>query len=432
MKNQKYRDYFAIGLTAFLVIAAGLLACFVLFNFEKLWTQIKGIINILMPFIIGCVIAYLLAPIYNMILRNLEDWLTKKKLPADTAHSLSVGAATALSILGSLCVLAGLVALVVPSFVTSLTSLLNSAQAYLDKATNWINDFFADNPNMADSVEYYLNAGSSQLISWLTDTLMPMLEQITGSMKSGMGSVFDIVLSGMLVVFKVAKNLVLGFIVAAYLLVGKTEMIGRSKQIIYGVFKLDTANRIIHQFRYIHQVFGGFIRGKLMDSLIIGILCFVGTSLLRIPYAMLVSVLVGVTNIIPFFGPFIGAVPCALLILLNDPVKCGTFIIFIIALQQFDGNILGPKILGGTTGVSSFGVLFAILIFGGLFGFVGMIIGVPVFAVLSSLAKSFLDSRLEKKHMSSKIEDYINLEQVEEKGDGIRVYAKMRDPTKKD
>ena len=159
-------------------------------------------------------------------------------------------------------------------------------------------------------------------------------------------------------------------------------------------------------------------------------LCFLGTSLLGIPFAVLVSVVVGITNIIPFFGPFIGAIPCAVLILLYSPLKCLYFVIFVVALQQFDGNILGPKILGDSTGLSSFWVLFSIIVFGGLFGFVGMLIGVPLFAVIYSLVGGVIQSRLTKKKMSINSEDYSNLAKVDQKA-GTWSYEKMKDPTRK-
>lgn len=237
-------------------------------------------------------------------------------------------------------------------------------------------------------------------------------------------------MNGVVYAFKILENTFLGFIIAAYFLASKTKLISQTKQIMYSIFSVKTANAVILKFRYIHKVFGGFIRGKLLDSLIIGVLCFLGTSLLGIPFAVLVSVVVGITNIIPFFGPFIGAIPCAVLILLYSPLKCLYFVIFVVALQQFDGNILGPKILGDSTGLSSFWVLFSIIVFGGLFGFVGMLIGVPLFAVIYSLVGGVIQSRLTKKKMSINSEDYSNLAKVDQKA-GTWSYEKMKDPTRK-
>ena len=212
---------------------------------------------------------------------------------------------------------------------------------------------------------------------------------------------------------------------ATYLLVSKRHMIGQVKKITYGMLPQKSANYLVAEFRYISDVFGGFIRGKLMDSLIIGVICFVGCTILRIPYTLVVSVIVGVTNIIPFFGPFIGAIPSALLILLDSPLKCVYFVVFVLALQQFDGNILGPKILGNTTGLSSFWVLFSIMLFGGMFGFVGMIIAVPLFAVIYSLISTYINHRLRKRKLIEKTKEYELLEQIDaDSGE----FVHMRDP----
>ena len=199
-----------------------------------------------------------------------------------------------------------------------------------------------------------------------------------------------------------------------YLLNMKEKLITQIKMILYGIFPLKIANKVLDEGRYVHKVFGGFIIGKLLDSLIIGVLCFVLLNFMRMPYVLIVSVIVGVTNVIPFFGPFIGAIPSAFLILLDSPVKCLWFLGFILLLQQFDGNILGPKILGDSTGLSSFWVLFSILLFGGLFGFVGMIIGVPTFAVFYKLLTEFVIWLLGKKKLSANIEKYENLNYIDE------------------
>lgn len=210
------------------------------------------------------------------------------------------------------------------------------------------------------------------------------------------------------------KNLLIGVIVMVYLLNMKEKLLTQVKMILYGVFPLKIANKVLEEGRYVHKVFGGFIIGKLLDSLIIGILCFVLLNFMKMPYVLLVSVIVGVTNVIPFFGPFIGAIPSAFLILLASPVKCFWFLGFILLLQQFDGNILGPKILGDSTGLSSFWVLFSILLFGGLFGFVGMIIGVPTFAVFYKFVRELVSWLLEKKQLSADIRQYGKLDYIDE------------------
>lgn len=429
MKNEKLQQYLMIGLTAFAVITASLLTAFVLFHFSTIRNAFQTLSRILMPFIIGCVIAYLLTPLYNYLLRNLSFYLGRSKfLSPERSRGLSVTLALVLSMLSTLLIVGGLVAMVIPGFVSSLSNIVNSASLYTEQINEWLNNLFADSPQTAQALENVLANGSTELTKWV-EGLLPNLRSLSQGLSSGVTSVFSSLFSGLVVLFTFAKNLLVGLIVAAYLLVGKDSMIAHAKRLTYGMFKVNTANTMVWWMRYIHKVFGGFLRGKLVDSLIIGLLCFIGTSLLQMPYAMLVSVIIGVTNIIPFFGPFLGAVPCGILILLNSPIKCLTFVIFIVALQQFDGNILGPKILGETTGLSSFWVLFAILLFGGLFGVVGMIIGVPVFAVLVSILEQFLSGRLKRKKLSQDEADYRNLERVESSVDGSYRYPKIPDPT---
>ncbi len=209
-------------------------------------------------------------------------------------------------------------------------------------------------------------------------------------------------------VINIVKNLLIGLIVAIYVVNSKETFISQAKKITYSILPEPNAAFVIDQFRLAHRMFGGFIIGKMIDSLIIGVICFVGMSILNIPYVMLVSVIIGVTNIIPFFGPFIGAIPSALLILLANPLKSLYFLVFVLVLQQFDGNILGPKILGDSTGLSSFWVLFSILLFGGLWGFIGMVIGVPLFAVIYHLIRLTVNHFLRKKELSTVTEEYLD------------------------
>ena len=229
------------------------------------------------------------------------------------------------------------------------------------------------------------------------------------------------------------KNVFVGLIAAIYMLSSKDTFAAQSKKLIYSVFEVDTANMILENLRFVHKVFGGFISGKLLDSLIIGVITFFCITILNMPYVLLISVIIGVTNIIPFFGPFIGAVPSTMLILLanlDNPLKAVYFVLFILVLQQFDGNILGPKILGDSTGLASFWVLFAILVFGGLFGFVGMIVGVPLFAVIYSAISGLVNKSLRKREMSQKTTDYADLDHINtETGEMIPLSAETVVPT---
>ncbi len=427
-KREKYSKYIATGLTAFLVIGASLLLFFLFYNIRSIRTFLNNVVGVLAPFIVGGVIAYLLSPIYNLLVRNFDE-LLQIKLEARKARSLAVGLSVFLSILFALLTLSGIIALVLPGFITSMIGVISAFPAYAEQGSVWLKKFFASNPAYATTVQSAYDSVLEYLENWATSDLLPNLKSLSDTL-GGINSLLSSVVNGFVYAFKILKNVLLGFIIAAYFLVSKTTLISHAKQLVYSIFSLKIANATILKFRYIHKVFGGFIRGKLLDSLIIGVLCFFGTSFLGIPFAMLVSVVVGITNIIPFFGPFIGAIPCAVLILLYSPLKCLYFVIFVFALQQFDGNILGPKILGDSTGLSSFWVLFAIIVFGGVFGFAGMLVGVPLFAVIYSLISGVIHSRLSKKRLSIDVEDYSNLSKVNQKA-GTSTYEKMKDPTRK-
>ena len=215
-------------------------------------------------------------------------------------------------------------------------------------------------------------------------------------------------------VFKALWNLIIGFIISIYLLGSKEKFAGQAKKIVYAVFDRKAGNELVANFRFIHSTFIGFIGGKIIDSIIIGIICFVCTSIIGTPYSILVSVIIGVTNVIPFFGPWIGGIPSALLVLMVDPRQALYFGILIIFIQQFDGNILGPKILGDSTGLSSFWVIFSITIFGGFFGVLGMIVGVPIFAVFYAGVKSLVNRHLQKRNLPTDLGPYMTVGQIEE------------------
>lgn len=422
--KEKYSNYIAIGLTAFLVIAASILLFFVLHSFPTIKRTVGGFIQILEPFIVGTVIAYLLAPLYNRLVRNLEAFFTRK-LSAKRGHALAVALALTGAILAAVAVTVGTVALVVPRFISSIVGIVGSLETYSNNIMHWLSNLLSGYPDMAAQVEDVYQNASSYFLNWVNTKLTPNVEALWQSISS-LSTIFSGVVSGVRVVVRIGKDYILGMFVAAYLLVSKKRLIAQAKKILYAIARLPIANYVLSECRFIQNVFGGFIRGKLLDSLIIGIICFVCCSLFRFPYPIVVSVIVGVTNIIPFFGPFVGAIPSALLILLTSPIKCLYFVIFIIALQQFDGNFLGPKILGSSTGLSSFWVLFSIILFGGMFGFVGMVIAVPLFAVIYSLIDVLVKYLLKKKSMSVNTEDYELLDHIDENS---RDFIHMKDPT---
>ena len=403
MKNDKYRTYIYWGVTALAVLLLLVAAVFVVIRWSLVAALGAKIAHILAPVIYGAVFAYLLNPVYNRVQAAVMK-LTKDIIPDEKGRKRLGGF---LGTLASMCLLVavvvGLISMLIPQLISSIRGVMETLPSSINNLEIWLEKVLADNPDLEQQVMQHYGAAADYLQNWLTNVVVPNIYRIIGSVSSGV-----------VLVVRAVFDILIGLIVMVYLLNMKEKLLAQAKMIIYGVFPLKIANKVIEEGRYVHQVFGGFIIGKLLDSLIIGLICFVLLGFANMPYVLLVSVIVGVTNVIPFFGPFIGAIPSAFLILLSDPMKCLYFLIFVLLLQQFDGNILGPKILGDSTGLSSFWVLFSILLFGGLMGFVGMIIGVPTFAVMYRLVTEFTTWRLGKKALSGNLNEYDRLNYIDE------------------
>ena len=403
MKNDKYRTYICWGVTALAVLLLLVAAVFVVMRWSLVAALGAKIAHILAPVIYGAVFAYLLNPVYNRVQAAVMK-LTKNIIPDEKGRKRLGGF---LGTLASLCLLVavvvGLISMLIPQLISSIRGVMETLPSSINNLEIWLEKVLADNPDLEQQVMQHYGAAADYLQNWLTNVVVPNIYRIIGSVSSGV-----------VLVVQAVFDILIGLIVMVYLLNMKEKLLAQAKMIIYGVFPLKIANKVIEEGRYVHQVFGGFIIGKLLDSLIIGLICFVLLGFANMPYVLLVSVIVGVTNVIPFFGPFIGAIPSAFLILLSDPMKCLYFLIFILLLQQFDGNILGPKILGDSTGLSSFWVLFSILLFGGLMGFVGMIIAVPTFAVIYRLVTEFTTWKLGKKALSGSLDSYDRLDYIDE------------------
>ena len=403
MKNPRFKNYIYWGTTALAVIALSVAFGFFLSRFELVSGALGKIASILMPIIYGAVLAYLMLPIYNKTRAYTTLKLSKAIKDQSIVDRLAKAAGTLVSLVVLVAIVAGLFRMIIPEIYNSIIRLQESIGEYINNLTMWMNKMFEDNQDFEKFVMPYYEQGVSEFQKWLTEKLVPNMSMIIGQLSTGLLSVVTVV-----------KNILIGVIVMVYFLNIKDTLAAQSKKIVYSILKLKDANRLVSEVRFAHGIFGGFITGKLLDSLIIGIMCFFALQFLKMPYVLLVSVIIGVTNVIPFFGPFIGAVPSAFLILLVSPMKCLYFLIFILVLQQFDGNILGPKILGDSTGLPSFWVLFSILLFGGLFGFVGMIIAVPLFAVIYRLTAAYVSSALKKKNLSARTEDYLSLDYIDE------------------
>lgn len=414
MKRENRSPYLAMGLTAFAVIAASLLLFFLLFHMKEVSGFLRTLGIILRPIFMGAVIAFLLLPVHRTILKFLMAMTTEKRKADQRNVSFLNFVAIILSLLLALFLIYLLLAMVIPQVYESIVGLVQSIPDYIEVVQGWLQTFFEDNPDIQSAVMSVYNSAAVSLEQWLNSDILPNLESVSTTFQwvrttiwpnfTGVMAGVSGVLLGFLVL---VKDLLIAVIVSVYLLARKDTFAAQSKKVVYSLFRTDIADLLVGEVRNAYKIMSGFINGKLLDSLIIGVICLVCCNLFKFPYPALVATIVGVTNIIPFFGPFIGAVPCGLLIFLVNPLQAVYFAIFIVVLQQFDGNILGPKILGETTGLASFWVLFSILLFGGLFGFAGMVLGVPVFAMIYSVVSRTVAHGLRVRNLPVETEEYM-------------------------
>ena len=389
MKKDVTKKYVYIGITAFCVVAACILLFFILFKINTILSALGKVISYLMPVVYGIILAYLLLPLNNWLSDKFLKRFSKKMKNERRARRTSKVLATTISIFFALIVVVGLISLVAPQVYNSIMSILPTLPEKINDLKSWVNGVFENHPNIQEFISSALVTVENYFKDLATN----------GTFLNYTSDILSIATSGIKALVSFAENIIVGIIIAIYVLNSSKLFAAQAKKLTYSIFKVKTANSIIHNFRYTHKMIGGFINGRLLDSLIIGIICFICMAAFRMPYAVLISVVVGITNIIPFFGPFIGAIPSTLLILTVDPKKAFGFVIFIIVLQQFDGNILGPKISSNLTGLSGFWVMFSLLLFGGLFGVWGMLLGVPVFAVIKTIISELIDKRLKRKHL---------------------------------
>ena len=374
-KKPHIKPYLYGMLAGFGAIALSIIFFFLIYRFDGFGSAISTLTGILMPFIYGAVIAYLLKPVCNTIEAFLRRFIPEKMKGLINALSVTFTILFGLLLIYALCMM------IIPQLITSVTTLYYTAQANITKFMYWANhlEFIEKNEQIMELLNSAYAALNTNLDTWIKNTLLPSMQNILSGAALG---VLNVVV--------VLKNLVIGIIVAVYMLASRKRFVQQGKMVLYSVVKPRWASLITEEVKYADRMFGGFINGKILDSAIIGLLCYIGCLIFKFPSALLVSVIIGVTNVIPFFGPFIGAIPATLLILIQNPIKALWFVLFVLVLQQVDGNIIGPKILGNTTGLSSFWVLFAILLFGGLWGFAGMIVGVPLFAVIYDVIKKLV------------------------------------------
>lgn len=388
------KRYLKIGITGAAILASGILCAFVLFKMPVIISVLKGITGILKPFLYGAVFAYLLAPLCNKIEEKLFQLFPKAKAKTKARRFICF-IAIVISLCVAIAVIWLIIMMIIPQVWDSVMKIIQMVPEKLTVVNNWIEHMLENQPELQAYFEEFSSQAESHINSLLNVDTIQKVQSIINSLSVQLFGVLGVV-----------KNIFLGLLISAYLL-GSRKLFGaQAGLILHGVFSDKWAKIIEEEIRYTDKMFNGFLVGKIIDSAIIGLLCFAGTSIMGFEAPAFISVVIGITNIIPFFGPFIGAIPCGLLLLLENPMHCLYFVIFIFVLQQLDGNVIGPKILGNTTGVSSFWVLFAILLFGGMWGVVGMVIGVPLFAVIYDIIRKLVYRGLRKHKREAMITDY--------------------------
>jgi predicted PurR-regulated permease PerM len=397
----KRTQYFKWGLTAFLTVCAVLVFYDTFYQGGTLQGFLSQLASILSPVLYGFAIAYLLTPVMSWLENNIallwkRCFKKELKRPSGALRLISI----LLTEAAVLFLLYLLMSVLIPQLVDSVTTLINNAESYYRNVYRWADSLLDSDNEIAVWIASLITDRYSDGMVFLTEKILPWVQKAVVPLTNG-------IWSGIRGAVGFAFDLIVGLIVSIYLMGMKEKSLARCCKAVYACLSEKKADAVMRGTRRVNAIFSGFVRGKLLDSLIIGILCFICCSLLKLPYTPLVSVVVGVTNVIPFFGPFLGAIPSAFLILLVSPKQCLVFVVFIIVLQQFDGNILGPKILGDATGISSFWVIVAILVGGGFGGVLGMFIGVPVFACVQELVKYLMDRRLRARNMPTEAYAYV-------------------------
>ena len=392
MKPWITEEYRARTRSNIVVAAAAILMVAAVYYFGTLWGYVRSFVDTIMPFLIGFALAFLLLPIVNRVERFNDRVFFRKKPHPRLNRALS----TAVAVIVLLALVAGFMAILVPQLITSVKSILQYAGSFISMNSDRINEFLLKH-------EFLSIEGEKLVIAW--ENVVSQMMNYTNLLVNNIKTITVGITSG---VYTVVFHFLVGLIAAFYLLMDKETFCAQVKKLCYAMFKPSTCETLIYWTRRAHKIFAGFITGKILDSIIIGLICYACMLLFRIEYALLISVIVGITNIIPFFGPFIGAVPSVLILLLVNPWSALWFVIFILILQQLDGNVIGPFILGDYVGLSAFWIMLAIVIGGGLFGFAGMLLGVPVFALAYAILRTVAEERLREKNLPVDSSAYAN------------------------
>lgn len=394
-RENEGRKYFPIVAVVFVLFVLCILFFFLVFRFQAVRQGIGMVIRILTPFLYGGAFAYLLRPLCKYFERNFKQRLRPRFKDQRRADSVSNALAVVLSVVLVLAAVFGLVTLTLQSVINSIVDLFVSLPGQIGKLTIWLEGLFAGNEVALNYIHSLTDSATDWVTTFFSDQLLPNLQDIIGGVSAGAVTIITEFV-----------NLFIGLIVAIYLLASRSRWRAQLKLVVSCLFKGRAYDAVVQELRFVDRTFTDYISGRILDSVIVGVIVYVACLIMGIQDAALIAVVNGITNIIPYFGPYIGAIPSALLIFMDDPVKCIWFIIFILVLQQVDGNIICPKILSSAVGLSSFWVLFSTLLFGGLFGFVGLLVGVPVFVVIYDLIKKLIYWVLNKRGQSELITAY--------------------------
>lgn len=400
--KQKFKSYLPIVGATLLVIIISMIVFFLIFRYKGTGNGFKAFLDALQAVIIGFVIAYLINPIMKFFDRRFRARVLQKCGELTYRQKRRIRAASvALAMIIFLGIIVALIALILPQIVNGITEFVENFGQNMTAAQSWLDTLSENNPDLGAKVQKMVDQVVDYIRGWLKDQMTlnaNRIKQITDSV---------------IAIIRTAFNTLMGLIVAIYILMKKEVFKAQVKKFVYAVFRARWGNYVMEVLRKTDDVFGGFYIGDILDSLIIGIICFFGMVIMRMPYAGLIGLFVGVTNLIPIFGPYFGAIPSAILILMVDPWKALYFLIFIIVLQQFDGNILKPKVLGDTLGLSPFWIIFAVVLFGGLFGLKGFLLGVPTFAVIYYVIKRLVEHWLRKNKLPEDTRTYAKLEKID-------------------
>ncbi len=384
-----------IGVMAFLVIAAAILFYYLIFLIPSIWKFLCEITSILMPLIFGLVLAYIMHPIVRLFESKVFV-----KLKSDTAkRNLSI-LCTIVVIVG---VIVALISVIIPQLLLSIQSLIVNVPAYAKNVETALLDWLS-NSEVEETVLDNYDDIIGYITSALNDVVLPATNSAISNLSKGIFGVFSFIF-----------NFAIGTVFAVYILANTKNFGAGIRKTLYSIFNVERVNDFIDEVKHINHVFGQFMIGKICDSSIVALCTLLFLLIFHYPYALLIAVIIGLTDLIPYFGPYIGSIPSALLICLVDPVKALTFILFMVVLQQIDGNLITPRIQKQATGLPSFWVLFSITLFGGLFGLVGLLIAVPCFTIIYELICDNINKRLRKKNMPTDEDFYTDMKSIEEK-----------------